>query len=340
MRIRILLAAAFAVLLSGCVGTPDSEGWRSSQKNEFLKILETDKYMSVCNQQALYQKVKKTKNSQLMSHLLVAYTNNLANGCIVNVSHGKYPQKVSTSDIKMKLKAGQTIEQILKPIIGRPVLELLIERLQRADHLDKIVVATTINDTDESIISLCEQLNVKYFRGSEDDVLKRVLDAAKSVSANIIVEITGDCPFVDPDIVDEFIQVFLNGDYDYVSNTINRSYPIGFDVQVFPVSVLEEVNTLTSNPVDHEHVSIYIYEHPERYRLKNIESDDDLYWPDQAVTLDTQEDYELICRIFEELYPQNPTFSASDVVKLLRDNPELVLINEQIKRKNPHGNQV
>lgn len=117
MRIKILLAIAFAVLLSGCVGTPDSEGWRSSQKNEFLKILETDKYMSICNQQALYQKVKKTKNSQLMSHLLVAYTNNLANGCIVNVSHGKYDQTVSTSDIKMKLKAGQSIERILKTYV-------------------------------------------------------------------------------------------------------------------------------------------------------------------------------------------------------------------------------
>ncbi len=117
MRIKILLAIAFAVLLSGCVGTPDSEGWRSSQKNEFLKILETDKYMSVCNQQALYAKVKESENSKLMTKLLVSYTKNLANGCIVNVSHGKYSQKVSTSDIKMKLKAGQSIEQILKPYV-------------------------------------------------------------------------------------------------------------------------------------------------------------------------------------------------------------------------------
>ncbi|WP_415406160.1 L,D-transpeptidase family protein [Sulfurovum sp. CS9] len=129
MRIKILLAIAFAVLLSGCVGTPDSEGWRSSQKNEFLKILKTDKYMSICNQQALYQKVKESKNSQLMSKLLVAYTENLANGCIINASqkemivgkkvttYGAYPQKVSDSDIKMKLKAGQSIEQILKPYV-------------------------------------------------------------------------------------------------------------------------------------------------------------------------------------------------------------------------------
>jgi len=120
MKIKILLAIAFAVLLSGCVGTPDAEGWRSSQKNEFLKILKTDKYMSVCNEQALYQKVIETKNSKLMTMMLVEYTKNLANGCI-NMqtigNYGVYKQKVSESDIKMKIKAGQTIEQILKPYV-------------------------------------------------------------------------------------------------------------------------------------------------------------------------------------------------------------------------------
>ncbi len=129
MRIRILLAVAFAVLLSGCIGTPDSEGWRSVQKEEFLKILETDKYMSICDQQALYRKVKETENSQLMSKLLLSYTNNLANGCIVDASlkmktdgksvtrYGTYSQKVSESDIKRQLKAGQSIEKILKPYV-------------------------------------------------------------------------------------------------------------------------------------------------------------------------------------------------------------------------------
>ncbi len=120
MRIKILLAVAFAVLLSGCVGTPDAEGWRSSQKNEFLKILKTDKYMSICNEKALYEKVKETKNSKLMTIMLVEYTKNLANGCINMQTigeYGVYKQKVNESDIKMKIKAGQTVEQILKPYV-------------------------------------------------------------------------------------------------------------------------------------------------------------------------------------------------------------------------------
>ena len=128
-KLKIILVVGFAVLLSGCVGTPDAEGWRSSQKSEFLNILETDKYASICNQRALYQKVKETRNSQLMSRLLINYTHNLANGCIVNPSqpmkvgkktvegYGIYRQDVHDSNIRMQLKAGQTIEQILKPYI-------------------------------------------------------------------------------------------------------------------------------------------------------------------------------------------------------------------------------
>jgi len=129
VKIKIVLAAVLAVIMSGCVGMPDSEGWRSSQKAEFLKILETDKYASICDQQALYKKVKESENSQLMSRLLVDYTKNLANGCIINASlkekkdekvvigYGTYPQKVSDSDIKTKLKVGQSIEKILKPYV-------------------------------------------------------------------------------------------------------------------------------------------------------------------------------------------------------------------------------
>ncbi|MDQ7047484.1 MAG: L,D-transpeptidase family protein [Sulfurovum sp.] len=119
MKIKILGAVFTAIILSGCVGMQDSEGWDSSQKSEFLTILKTDKYMSICNQQALYAQAKTNENSKLMSKLLLAYTHNLANGCLVNTSKsfGAYKQKITAIDIKRKLKAGQTIEQILKPYV-------------------------------------------------------------------------------------------------------------------------------------------------------------------------------------------------------------------------------
>ncbi len=118
MKIKFLLAAVFAVILSGCVGPVDSSGWHSSQKSDFLKILKEDKYMSLCDQQALYEKVRSGGNTQDMTRLLVKYTDNLANGCLVNAKgFNAYRQKVSTSGIQMKLRAGQSIEQILKPYV-------------------------------------------------------------------------------------------------------------------------------------------------------------------------------------------------------------------------------
>ena len=118
MKIRILLAVVFALILSGCVGPSDSSGWSSSQKSQFLKILKSDKYLSICDQQPLYQKVKQSRNSQLMTKLLVEYTDNLANGCIVNNEGFRaYRQKVTTTDIENKLRGGYSIEKILQPYV-------------------------------------------------------------------------------------------------------------------------------------------------------------------------------------------------------------------------------
>jgi len=118
MKIRILLAILFALVLSGCVGPRDATGWHSSQKSEFLRILKQDKYLSLCNEQALYQKVISSENSQLMTKLLVAYTDNLANGCLVNaIGFNAYREKVNTADIQRQLNAGQSIEKILKPYV-------------------------------------------------------------------------------------------------------------------------------------------------------------------------------------------------------------------------------
>jgi len=145
MKFKILFTMVIAIVLSGCVGTPDSEGWRYGQKSEFLRILKTDKYMSLCNQKSLYKQVKSSGNTKLMTKLLVAYTNNLANSCInmksfkasqrakrargIDTHFGVNYQKVKASDIQMKLKAGQSIAQILQPYIPTtPQFNALIEK--------------------------------------------------------------------------------------------------------------------------------------------------------------------------------------------------------------------
>lgn len=219
------------------------------------------------------------------------------------------------------------------PILGRPMLELLIERLKRAHLIDQVVVATTINSTDDVIEQLTCRLGVGCFRGSEMDVLDRVLRAAQTNKADVIVEITGDCPLVDPVIIDQVITHYQNSDYDYVSNVLELTYPIGMDVQVFSTAVLEKVARLTQDPVDHEHVSLYIYEHPELFTLFNVRSDlSEKYW-NARLTVDTREDFEVIKKIYESLYLHNPAFTLDDIVDLLEKQKGILEINRHIEQK-------
>jgi len=247
--------------------------------------------------------------------------------------YGTQSQKI-VATIEARMTSSRLPGKVLLDLAGKPALEQLVERLRRSRYLDDIVVATTDRPTDDPVETLCRQIGCSFFRGSEDDVLARVLGAARSVSADLIVEITGDCPAVDWRHLDQLIETFFSGEYDYVANTSGpRPYPVGFEVQVFPVAVLAEVDQLTRNPVDHEHVSLYIYSHPERYRVHYVEAGPDLYDPELEVTLDTPEDYQLIQSVFQALLPINPDFSALDVVKLLRRRPELLAVTRDVKRK-------
>lgn len=236
------------------------------------------------------------------------------------------------STIEARMTSKRLPGKVLKPVLGKTVLELLIERLKRSKWIDQVVVATTVNAADEPIVEICRKMDVSFFRGSEDDVLGRVLGAAKNAQADLIVEITGDCPLIDPEIVDQCVQLFLSGKYDYVSNVLERTYPAGLATQVFPYAVLEEVAKKTTDLEDREHVSLYIYTHPKEYRLKNVEAPPHLRAPEVILTLDTPEDYLVLDKIFSSLYPGNPDFSTADVLNYLKQNPELQKINERIKR--------
>jgi len=223
--------------------------------------------------------------------------------------------------------------KVLMPLAGQPALRRLVERAGRSRYLDDVVVATTVNSTDDPIARLCAEMNCTCFRGSEADVLSRVLQAAEAHHGDIIVEITGDCPLIDPRHIDRTIELFYSGDYDYASNVLRRSLPNGFDVQVFPARVLREVDSLTQDPIDRVHVSCYIYNHPERYRLAWWAAEGDMLWPELGMTLDERADHVLLNRVFEELLAVREDFSAEDVVSLLRDRPDLVAINAKVRRK-------
>jgi len=221
----------------------------------------------------------------------------------------------------------------MAPILGRPMLELLVERLRRCRLIDQIVLATTDLPEDQCIEDLARQLKVGWFRGSSQDVLDRMLRAARQYEADVFIRLCGDGPLVDWDLVDQGVNKLLTGKYDYVSNQIEATWPIGVNVQLCPMNVLSEVATLTQDAPDREHVTLYIYEHPERYRLGNIVAPPELHRPDLRLVVDTEEDLTLMRRIFERLYPANRWFTTLDVIRLLDEEPELATINAHVQQK-------
>jgi spore coat polysaccharide biosynthesis protein SpsF len=235
--------------------------------------------------------------------------------------------------VQARMSSSRLPGKIMRPVVGRPLLELLVERLKRARRVDEVVIATTTNDGDDLVESLTQRLGIGCFRGSEHDVLDRVLRAAHAAQADVIVEITGDCPLIDFEVIDDLVDVYQRNDYDYVANILTRTYPRGLDTQVFATSVLEEVARLTNDPADHEHVSLYIYEHPERFKLHNVESGLPKEFWDLRLTVDTAEDFELVRRIYEELYSVNPAFTLKDLIELFQRQPELRGINQHIRQK-------
>src|SRR5439155_17526415 len=142
------------------------------------------------------------------------------------------PMKV-VATIEARMRSSRLPGKVLRPVVGKPLLELLIERLRRARRIDQVVVATTDNPADDAIAEVAGRSGAACFRGSEEDVLDRVLRAAQSVAADVIVEITADCPLADPHVVDRMVEVYLANKYDYVANVLRPTYPAGFEVQVF-----------------------------------------------------------------------------------------------------------
>jgi len=239
--------------------------------------------------------------------------------------------------IEARMESSRLPGKTLAPIVGKSMLELLVERLLRAKRVDQVVVATTDRPADQAIEDLARRMGVGYFRGSSEDVLDRVLKAAQAYGADVIVEMTGDCPLLDPTVVDEAIQLFLAGEYDYVSNHLPRTFPLGLDTQVFATKTLAEVDQLTQDPADRENVSLYIYEHPERYRLGQFTAAPEDTRPDYRLTVDTQADLDLVRHIYEQLYPPKPDFSVRDVVRLLDADPERAMKNQHVRQRVPRS---
>ena len=235
--------------------------------------------------------------------------------------------------LQVRMNSSRLFGKALLPLAGEPVLARIIERLRKSKVLDEIIVATTTNKEDDRIVELCNKMVCRYYRGSEEDVLLRILEAARLCQADIIVQSMADSPLIDWRHIDSMAHLLVDGGYDYATNEIKNPFPTGFDIRMYPAMVLEEVEKIALDPEYREHGCLYISTHPEKYRFVNLEAPSYMRWPSLRLTLDTKEDYNLISKTYDYLYPINNDFSAEDVIEFLKQHSELASINSHIKQK-------
>jgi spore coat polysaccharide biosynthesis protein SpsF len=220
--------------------------------------------------------------------------------------------------------------KVLKILQGKPMISHQIDRISRSKKIDKLIIATSTDKSDDSLETIAKNTNVDCFRGSLNNVLTRFYDAAFQFQPSHIVRLTGDCPLTDPKIIDQVISFYLSGNYDYVSNSVEATFPDGLDVEIFNFQTLQEAFIEAKFPSQREHVTPFINSQPNRYQLGCFKQSTDLSHLRWAV--DEPEDFEFVSEVFKSLYPKNPDFGMHDVLNLIEEKPELGFINKKFTR--------
>jgi len=238
--------------------------------------------------------------------------------------------------IQARISSARLPGKILKELpyrSGITVLEQVVNRLKKSKKLNDIIIATTTEKIDDEITTIAKKEEVKFFKGSKENVLSRYYLTAKENNIDLIVRVTSDCPCIDADVLDLAIGDHINKVADYTSNALVRTYPHGLDVEVFNFNTLEKAYKNATKDYEKEHVTPYINRNPQKFKINIVKAPKELYAPDIRITLDTEEDYALLCAVFDYLYPQNKYFNAYDIVNLFNEKPWLKLINKKIMQK-------
>ena len=232
--------------------------------------------------------------------------------------------------LQARMSSSRLPGKVLRTLCGKPMLLHQIERIQQSQHVQKLVVATSEDPSDDVLAQVCSAAGIAVYRGSLADVLDRFYQAAQKYNATQIVRLTGDCPLTDPEIIDQVITTHLQGEYDYTSSALHPSYPDGLDAEIIRMEALEIAWKDAKRKSEREHVTYYIYQHPELFRLGEVCNPIDLShlrW-----TVDEEEDFRLVDEIYRELYEKNRSFRMRDILSLCENKPELMKINSKFRR--------
>lgn len=225
--------------------------------------------------------------------------------------------------LQARLSSTRLPGKVLLPLAGAPMLLRQIERVRRARRIDQIVVATSLEASDDPLVQTLEEAGLAVHRGPLADVLARFVSALEAWPADHVVRLTGDCPLIDPEVIDATIALHLSEGADYTHNRYDPSgYPKGQDVEVISAAALRRTAAQDHSPEAREHVTWAVRNAPDRFRIARLDPPVDegqVRW-----TVDTADDYEFVRRVYEGLYPANPAFSSDDIRAFVRSRPELI----------------
>lgn len=221
--------------------------------------------------------------------------------------------------------------KIFVEIDGKPLIWHVVARLKYAKMIDDIIMATTTNPMDDLIQEWCEEENIKCFRGSEEDVLNRYYNASLAFPSDIVVRITADDPFKEPSLIDRIISKLITEDYDYVTNNYPPSFPEGLDCEAFKSEVLSKMERNSADRFEREHVTQYVFHHPEQFKIGNVSSERQL--SSYRWTIDTEEDYKMVQAIYDHrVKGKHGMLLMDEILDILNLYPEIGMINSTVKR--------
>lgn len=230
--------------------------------------------------------------------------------------------------LQARMSSNRLPGKVLKPLLGKPMMFRQIERIKTARRIDKIVVATSVESSDDAIASACEQFQQPCFRGDLDNVLSRFYQCAKPYHPSHVVRLTADCPLIDPGVIDKVIERHLDGGFDYTTNAFPRTYPDGLDVEVMTMNTLQLMAQQATAQDQLEHVTKYIRDHAEQFAMAEVCCEQDL--SQQRWTVDNPEDFALVEAIYSRLYPTDPAFDYHQVMALYQQQPALFCVNQHL----------
>lgn len=238
--------------------------------------------------------------------------------------------------LQARVSSSRLPNKVLAPLLGDAMLARQIERLRRAETIDRLVVATSDHASDDPLAELSTRLGVACHRGSLDDVLGRFAGAYAAFGpATHVARLTGDCPLADPAVIDRVVRHHIACGADYTTNAVQPTWPDGLDVEVMRATVLQRTFVEARLPSEREHVTPYIYKHPEWFRVEHVRGERDL--SSLRWTVDEPADLAFVTEVYAALYPQNPAFATDDVLALLECRPELAQINSSALRNEGYA---